>query len=69
MSRILLLIGLVLCFVVAFGEWYLMTWFLTSESDPLKWGMVVKVVYLLFSVITTDGLQKAVLNISNEDDE
>jgi hypothetical protein len=69
MSRILLLIGLVLCFVVAFGEWYLMTWFLTSESDPLKWGLVVKIVYLFFSVATTDALQKVVLKNSNEDDE
>jgi hypothetical protein len=69
MSRFLLLIYMVLCFVVGFGEWYLMTWFITSESDPLKWSMVVKIVYLIFSAFTTESLQKLVLNKINKEDE
>ena len=46
-----------------------MTWFLTSESDPLKWNMVVKVVYLIFSGYTTDALQKLATNSVNKNDE
>lgn len=65
----MILIYMLLCFVFGFGQWYLMTWFLTSESDPLKWNMVVKVVYLIFSGYTTDALQKLATNSVNKNDE
>ena len=64
------MICMVLCFVVGFGEWYLMTWLLTSESDPLKWGILVKIVYLIFSALTTQGMQNLIINnISNKNDK
>jgi ABC-type arginine transport system permease subunit len=59
---------MVLCFVVGFGEWYLITWFITSESDPLKWNMVAKIIYLIFSGLTTEGLQKMIINNIDKND-
>lgn len=62
MNRLVVLICIILSFVVGFGQWYLMTWFLTSESDPLKWSIIVKIVYLIFSGLSTESLQKIILN-------
>lgn len=46
----------------AFGFWYLMFWFITAESNMLKWHMLAKVVYLVLSFASTNGVIDGIEN-------
>jgi len=41
--------------VIGFGFWYLIGWFISSESDLLLWPWYGKLFYLLFSYQSTNG--------------
>jgi len=44
-----------LSMVIGFGFWYLIGWFISSESDLLLWPWYGKLFYLLFSYQSTNG--------------
>jgi hypothetical protein len=45
-----------LSMVIGFGFWYLIGWFISSESDLLLWPGYGKLFYLLFSYQSTNGV-------------
>jgi hypothetical protein len=45
-----------LSMVIGFGFWYLIGWFISSESDLLLWPWYGKLFYLLFSYQSTNGV-------------
>lgn len=46
---------LALAFILGFGIWYLIFWFLTNELDPFKWFWLTKVGYLILGLSSTGG--------------
>jgi hypothetical protein len=52
-------------FIVGFGFWYLIFWFLTTEPNLFMWHMVTKIVYLIFSIAATQGIIDSILNENN----
>lgn len=43
--------------VIAFGFWYLIFWFITSEMNPLHWGGLTKFFYLLLGFMMWSRLE------------
>jgi hypothetical protein len=46
---------LVLSFVVGFGLWYLIFWFVTSEPDLFTWHWGIKIFYLILAGSSSQG--------------
>ena len=64
MNRFLTIIHSLICTFIGFGEWYLITWFLTNQQDPTQWKLSVKIIYLIFAMVASDLLQKAEIKIT-----
>ena len=47
---------LVFAFVVAFGIWYAIFWFILNESDPFNWHWAAKIIYLLLASSTVNSV-------------
>jgi multisubunit Na+/H+ antiporter MnhE subunit len=58
-----LIFTLIAGFVVGFGVWYLIFWFVSNESDPFKWHWVTKILYLL---VATSSVSSIVEETSNK---
>lgn len=48
-------------FVLGAGFWYLIFWFVTSQSNMLDWWMGTKIIYLLFAFTTSSGIVDEVI--------
>lgn len=45
-------------FILGFGFWYLVLWFLTNEQNLFLWSMWTKGFYLIFSITSTSGVME-----------
>lgn len=45
-------------FILGFGFWYLVLWFLTNEQNLFVWGVWAKGCYLIFSMTSTSGIME-----------
>ena len=52
---------LILSFVVGFGFWYLVFWFVSNIKDPFQWHWITKIVYLFFGLISAGGTIDTIL--------
>lgn len=48
-------------FLMGFGFWYLIFWFISNEPNLFAWHWVTKVCYLLFSFSATTGIINGLL--------
>jgi hypothetical protein len=55
MSLIKTIFIFLISFILGFGFWYLVLWFLTNEQNLFHWGMWTKGFYLIFSITSTSG--------------
>lgn len=49
---------LLISFILGFGFWYLILWFLTNEQNLFLWGMWTKGFYLICSITSTAGVME-----------
>ena len=49
--------------LIAFGFWYLVFWFVTTEPNPLFWGGLSKFLYLFFGFIMWNKLEDDFINV------
>lgn len=50
-------------FMIGFGFWYLVIWFLTTESNLFTWHWGVKIIYIFLSFSATSASIKSLLEI------
>jgi hypothetical protein len=62
MSSLKIFTVVILSVMFGFGTWYLVIWFLTNESDPFKWSMFVKIIFLLMGGVSTESTIKNIEN-------
>jgi multisubunit Na+/H+ antiporter MnhE subunit len=57
-----------LIFSLLFGLslWYLVFAFLASNFNPFNWGIWLKIMYLIFSILTSNALLRRVFTKNNE---
>lgn len=48
-------IGILLAFIITFGVWYLVGWFLSNEINPLLWPTYGKIIFLIFATTSFSG--------------
>jgi len=53
--------------VLAFGFWYLIFWFITSESNPLLWGGLSKFFYLFLGLMMWSRLEDEFCGVTKSD--
>jgi hypothetical protein len=54
---------LLLSLILGFGIWYIMFWFLLSESNMFMWPLFSKVIYILLSFVSASGIAE---NLDNK---
>ena len=73
LNKFLSLIYIFLCIIISYGEWYLIVWFLTKQSNPIQWSLFSKIMYLLFAMFEAETIRNAEIKITlkrkNKDDE
>jgi hypothetical protein len=71
MIKIITIIHIILCLIVGYGEWYLIFWLLSTQSNPLLWQLWVKVVYCFLGMVATESLigTEISVKIKKEKDE
>lgn len=56
-----LLFILILSFIFGFGFWYLIFWFITTEPNLFLWHWVTKILYLILSMTSTNGIYEGMI--------
>lgn len=59
------LLLMILSVIFGFGFWYLIFWFITNEPNLFLWHWLTKILYLLFSMTSCQGIYEGLLK--NED--
>ena len=49
------ILKILLGFIVGFGIWYLIFFFLTVEPNPLNWHWATKIIYLVLALSSVQG--------------
>lgn len=62
--KFLSLIYIFLCVIIGYGEWYLIVWLLTKQSNPLEWSMFTKIMYLLFAMTWVESIRNTEIKIT-----
>jgi len=44
--------------ILSFGIWYLIGVFISNEFNILKWWIIGKIIYIIFSISTLVNIQK-----------
>jgi len=52
---IIILLVIIFSFIISFGFWYLIIWFITGNIDLFTWNWWVKLVYLILAGLTLRG--------------
>lgn len=61
MEIIKIVFKFIISFVFGFGFWFLIFWFITSQPNLFEWHVATKIVYLLFSFASVNGIAKALI--------
>ena len=75
LNKFLNLFHAILCAILGFGEWYLIIWLFTKQSDPLWWSDFSKIMFILFGIISTESIRSVNISVkiyekkSNKDEQ
>lgn len=58
METIKLILLLIISLILGFGVWYLIFWFVSTESNLFIWGTWTKIFYLFLGVNSTGQILK-----------
>ena len=56
METVKFILILILSFILGFGFWYLVFWFISNESNLFLWHPIGKIVYLFFCDATSTNI-------------
>ncbi len=51
-----LIFVMIFSIIFGFGFWYLIFWFITTISNLFIWHWVTKIIYILFSITSSQGI-------------
>jgi hypothetical protein len=62
--KFLTIFYIILCIIIGYGEWYLIMWFITKQSNPLEWSLFTKIMYLLFAMTWVESIRNTEIKIT-----
>lgn len=57
---------MILAMILAFGIWYVIFWFISTEPNPLLWDGLFKFIYLILGLILWNKLENDFSGLINE---